>query len=261
MFNHALQDFFRAVFAGNIGYVNWDNMLLGIPQGLLIVKCLVLIVGIALLVWQRKRVTTQIIFTSLWLLFSLFNTFFSERPYTHYVIVLLPSFCLLIGLFCAANNIKSRLSTAGAFIIILFILCSQFQFNFTKSYLYYSNAIQFVTGQKDVTTYQSFFDPNTPRDYALASFITHNTTATEKVFVWGDSPQIYALAHKLPLGKYTVAYHITENDAISQTQQEINKQRPTYIIALQETQLLPFALPLYIMRYKIPGATIYERSF
>jgi hypothetical protein len=164
-------------------------------------------------------------------------------------------------LFFSVQKIKIRLSIAGALLVVLFIIYFQFQLNTTKSYLYYLNAIQFITDHKNVTTYQSFFDPNTPRDYALASFITHNTTVSEKVFVWGDSPQIYALSHKLPIGKYTVAYHITQDDQLSQTQKEINQQKPRYIIALNETQLLPFYVPLYIMRYNIPGATIYERSF
>jgi len=260
-FNYALHDFFQAVFSGNVNYVSWGNSLLGIPQGLLILKCLLLVLGISLLVWQRNRISKPTLFIGLWMLFSLFNVFFSERPYTHYVIVLLPSLCLLIGLLFATKNIKSRLGTAAAFIIVLFIICSQFQFSYSKSYLYYSNAIQFVTGKESVVTYQSFFDPNTPRDYALASFIAQHTTPQQDVFIWGDSPQIYTLAHKLPIGKYTVAYHITQNNAIPQIQQEINQQKPLYIIALKETSLLPFALPLYIMRYNIPGATIYERSF
>lgn len=258
--NNALQNFFQAVFSGNISYVGWGNTLLGFPLGLLIIKLLILITGTAIIIWRRRHLSKPTIFISLWILFSLFNAFFSERPYTHYVIVLLPSFCLFIGLFFQAQKIKSRTIIAVLFAAILTLVCLQFQFNVTKSYMYYPNAIQFITGHESVTAYQSFFDPKTPRNYALASFITHHTTSSDHVFIWGNSPQIYVLSHKLPIGKYTVAYHIIQNNAVAQTQQQINQQKPKYIIALNGTQLLPFALPLYIMRYNIPGASIYERS-
>jgi hypothetical protein len=261
LFNNAFLNFFQAVFLGNVTYVAWNNSLLGIPNGLLLLKCLLLVVGIGLLIWKRNVMSKQTLFISLWLLFSLFNVFFSERPYTHYLIELLPSFCLLLGLLAASKMPKERLSAAVGIVIVLLITEWQFQFNIVNSIRYYQNAIQFVTDHKSVVAYQSFFDPKTPRDYALASLILHDTKPSDKIFIWGNSPQIYVLAHKLPPGKYTVAYHVIYNNALSKTQTLLNKTKPKYIIALDDSQTLPFDLPLYIMQYNIAGATIYERSF
>src|SRR3712207_7567947 len=50
------------------------------------------------------------LFRSIWVSFSLFNTFFSHRPYTHYVLVFLPSYCLLVGLIFFVHT-RDRKST------------------------------------------------------------------------------------------------------------------------------------------------------
>lgn len=259
-FNNALKAFFQATFSGNIDYVGSGNYFLGIPQGLLLTKGLLLIAAVYVLIRKRNVFTKQALFIILWLVFSLFNVFFSERPYTHYVIVLLPSFCLFIGLLFINKTVKSRAITLIGIILILFLIFNQFQLNYTKSYQYYPNAINFLTNKESVENYQAFFDSKTPRDYAVASFVIRNTIPTDNIFVWGNNPEIYALSHKLPPGKYTVEYHITENNALAETQIAIDKAKPKYVIILTESQPLPFGLPLYIMRYNIPGATIYERS-
>lgn len=254
-----LLDFLQSAFFGNVDYVGWQNTFFGIPQGLLIIKLLALFLAVSLVYWKRKQLAEPQIFVIVWFLFSLFNVFFSGRPYTHYIIVLLPSFCLLTGLFFAYHKITLRQKIAGIIISSLILLSIQFHFDLTKTYLYYQNAIAFITGHKTIEEYQSFFDAKVPRDYAVASFITSHTTPLDNIFIWGNNPQIYALAHKLPPSKYTVAYHVTQEAAVRQTQQAIQRKKPKYIIILTESPPLPFNLPLYIMRYSIPGATIYER--
>lgn len=256
-----LVDFIQSAFFGNIDYVGWQNSFLGIPQGLLILKTILLLALIFLIYKKRKLFSEPVLFVFLWFLFSLYNVFFSERPYTHYVIILLPSFCLLLGLLITNQTKRIRQVIAGSLLVSLVILYLQFHFDFKRPYEYYQNALQFVTGHKDIENYQSFFDPKVPRDYAVATFIQTHTKSSDNVYLWGNNPQIYALSHKLPLGKYTVAYHVNQDIAVKQTQHALNKGKPKYIIILTETQPLPFNIPLYIMRYSITGATIYERSF
>ncbi|HWY79620.1 MAG TPA: hypothetical protein VNW29_04650 [Candidatus Sulfotelmatobacter sp.] len=259
--NHAFYDFYQSAFSGNVDYVGWQNSLLGIPQGLLLLKFIVLIVAIIFIYWKRKYFTKSSLFITIWLVFSLFNVYFSGRPYTHYAIILLPSFCLFIGLFFISHTIKKRLSITAGIVLVSIMLMAQFHYNIIGSYQYYQNALQFVTDRKSVQEYETFFDQKVPRDYAIASFITTHTKPSDNVFIWGNNAQIYALAHKLPPIKYTVAYHITQNNTFNEIQKAITQQQLKYIIVLKESQPLPFAAPLYIMRYNIEGTTIYERNF
>ena len=87
--------FIRATFANNIGYVGYGNRFI-IPQGLLILKLGILFLFLSFIFIKRRILANQTIFIYLWVLFSLFNAFFSQRPYTHYVLVAIPAICLLL---------------------------------------------------------------------------------------------------------------------------------------------------------------------
>ena len=96
LINGAIADLFKATFSSNVGYVGWKNKLI-IPQGLLIVKSILLLTSIVFIAKKRELLDKKLIFILLWFVFSLFNAFFSERPYTHYLLVLIPSFSLMLG--------------------------------------------------------------------------------------------------------------------------------------------------------------------
>lgn len=258
----ALDAFFAAAFAGNIAYVGYENMWI-IPQGLLILKTLLLFLFLSLIIWQRKRISPKLLFIFVWLTFSLYSACFSQRPYTHYLLVALPALSLLIGYILLAPKKKS---TAGLLFLVLavgiFIGQSFYFYGWSKTITYYQNAITFLTGQKSVTDYRAFFDPQTPRDYEIAAFIKKQLPTDATVYIWGDSPQIYALAGKMPPQRYTSAYHIVGNTQRTQeTQQTLLLNKPDYLIILDEAPPLSFHLPSYQVKYILKGATVYERSF
>ncbi|HLD01791.1 MAG TPA: glycosyltransferase family 39 protein, partial [Patescibacteria group bacterium] len=170
----ALTDFVSAVFTNNINYVGYNNQI-WIPQGLLFFKLLVLGVAIFLLGKHRKSLPTPFLFTCIWFLFSLFNAFFSHRPYTHYLLVLLPSFCLFLGMLIE-NQTRYR-----KYLLAFFVLCTLYISQFfslpslQKTALYYQNYLSFVSDKKSVEQYQGFFDKDTPRDYEVAYYLKNST--------------------------------------------------------------------------------------
>ncbi len=258
---NAFSEFARAAFSSNVGYVGYGNKLL-IPQGLLIFKLLLLISSVVLIFFKRKNLTKPMIFILLWFVFSLFNAFFSGRPYMHYTLVSLPSLCLLIGLLFDSK--KSAIRTIIFIILILAIgfLNRTFKFNINRTIRYYDNSVSFVVGAKDVNSYQNFFDRKTPRDYEIAQYIKTRTNSSDNVFIWGDSAQIYALSNKLPPGKYTVAYHITQyENALYETERALRKSNPKYVVILTESRSFPFSLPGYDNKMFFQDGIIYERSF
>jgi hypothetical protein len=177
--------------------------------------------------------------------------------------MLLPSICLLVGLIAITQVKKLRLVFSVILLVAIILVFINFSLpNANKTVRYYNNFISFVTGKKDVAAYQAFFDGKTPRDYALASFINTHATSTDTIFLWGDSAQIYALSHKLPPVRYTVAYHIKQNkNGVAETQEALNKTQPKYIITLAESSPIPFQLTNYKTTFAITGATIYERTY
>lgn len=257
---NAFQNFIQATFFSNVGYVGYGNKFI-IPQGLLIIKLALLAAALLAIFLKRKTLTNPIILILVWLSFSLFSTYFSNRPYTHYALLAISCVCLLTGLIYSVNNTNQKKFLLIVLAGTILLLNNTFRPNVKKTLSYYSNAYLFLTGHKNVDSYQSFFDHKTPRDYALANFIKTHTTPAENVFIWGDSAQIYALSGKIPPGKYTVAYHITQyKNGISETQNAINLTKPKYVILLPESKSIPFSLPSYSIKFVLKDATVYERD-
>lgn len=259
-FNQTLGDFLYAVFSRNIAYASYFNTFI-IPQGFLLIKIFFLVLFLSFLVIRRSAFSPTSLFILIWLAFSLFNALFTQRPYTHYVLVLLPSFCLLIGLLFVEHNKKIRNLLMFLLAAIFVIIGWNFQsMNLPKTLLYYPNAFLFVTGNKDVLSYQTFFDRETPRDYELAAFIKMKNKPGDPIFIWGDSAQIYMLSETKPITKYTVAYHTKQNkNGIHITQEALDTIRPNYVIVLTEAPPFPFRLNGYINIFSLEKAIIYEK--
>ena len=258
LFNGAISYFVKAVLFSNVGYVGYGNKLI-IPQGFLILKLLILGLFCLFIYAKRKTFGFPTMFVYLWLAFSIFNAFFSQRPYTHYLLTLLPSFCLLLGYYLFDKT--RRKFTFLVLVLTLFIVLKSFWF-FVRFPFYYTNFISFMTGQKTVFSYQTFFDKETPTDYAIAAYISSHSTPEDSVFIWGNNPQVYKLANRLPPGKYAAAYHITSYpDGISNTKNAIMVKKPKTIVIMPNAGSMPFSLLGYTEKIKIENVLIYERVF
>ncbi len=254
--NGAFPYFFKATFANNIGYVGYGNKLI-IPQGLLILKLAIVFLFLSFIFIKKNVLGNNHVFIYIWLIFSLFNAFLSQRPYTHYVLVAIPALCLLIGLVMLKN--KYFKFSLLILVISLFLLITNFSF-YIKTVFYYQNFVQFLTNQKNVYQYQRFFDGNTPNDYELASYINRVADEKDNIFIWGNNAQVYKLTNKLPPGRYTVAYHITSyEDGIPNTLEGLKKAKPKFIIIMGNVAKFPFAIPQYLHKMNINGVDIYEK--
>jgi hypothetical protein len=253
----AAPEFVSSVFLQNVSYVGDQNQLL-FPMGTLILKTILLVASLLLIIKQSNKISLTTAFLYIWISFALYSAFFSARPYTHYLLVLLPSFSLLVGHFF--ERIKTRVIDGA--VIGLIILIAFFYFPlYTKVLPYYINYLSFLFNKKDAVHYEAFFDRNTPRDYDIANFIRTNVAENETVFLWSDSAQIYALSDKLPIGKYIVAYHITfYKNADIITKDQIERVQPKYIIQTIAEPIIKDILSSYQLRYIMEGAKIYERE-
>ncbi|MBI2430635.1 MAG: glycosyltransferase family 39 protein [Candidatus Levybacteria bacterium] len=254
----AFWDFIEAVFRQNVSYVGYGNALF-LPAGLLLIKLILLTSAIMVIFLKRKTLHNYHLFILLWFIFSLFNAFFSQRPYTHYLLTLLPSFILMFGLLFQEKKYQKIIIISLCF--GLFFIFANFTF-FGKTARYYQNYLAFISGQKSVSSYQGFFDRNTPIDYAVVSFLKTHKKADDQIFVWGNNAQIYVLLETLPPGRYTVAYHISASKtALLETQEILTKTKPKYLVVSAEPATIPFSLVGYTPRITIYHTYIYERVF
>ena len=256
--NGAFVDFLRATFSSNIGYVGWKNRFI-IPQGLLLLKATLLVIAIIFIFKKRVKLDKKAIFILLWFVFSLFNAFFAERPYTHYLLTLLPSYVLMIGLIFWDKKYQKMITI---FLFLAFVLILK-NFNFYgKTTTYYQNFTSFILGQKSVSSYRAFFDKRTPIDYEIAMFVKSKIKKNDSIFVWGNNAQLYKMVERIPPGKYIVAYHMTSyKDGLTSTKKAIDTVKPRFIIIMPDQKPIPFALTHYSERLYINRASIYESFF
>lgn len=211
------------------------------PLGLVsrgIILCLLLI-----MFWKGRQGWNdqKKLFLSLWLTLALFGALLSSRPYPHYLLQIIAPFILLAGsIFSQKKNLWVRRNWFLA--LPLFLSLSAFfayGFSFYRLGSYYQNFWELAVGKKDKPAYFSWFDPRVNQSYALASQVLEKTPPKERIFVWGDNPNIYALSRHLPVTRFTVAYHVVEKKAYRETIQALKEKRPRLIIVLENSPYFP----------------------
>lgn len=254
----SLKIFFQSAFFSNVGYVNYGNQFI-IPQGLLIAK-LILLAGLCVFLFIKRFLLSKTqLFIYLWIGFSLFSALFSQRPYTHYVLVFVASFSLFIGL--VFENAKQKILHVILLVLLLAFLAKNFWY-YDKIFQYYANFVSYVVGTESTSTYQKFFDKVVPRDYGIVEYLHTVRKHNEPIFVWGNSAQIYKLLDTLPPGRYTVAYHMTTNQTtLKETQRALIQTMPKYVIILQNAEDMPYQLKHYSLKITFDNAVIYERTY
>lgn len=255
--NSALKDFISGVFSENVSYVNVNNNFI-FPLSFIFVKSIILIACLFLLLNKSNNISKAEVFIYFWFVFSLYNALFSQRPYIHYLLVLLPSFALLVGSIFE----KSEKKVINILLVIgvIFLALNHFTI-YKKNLAYYKNYLDFMFNKKSVDEYYQFFDSRTPNDYKIANFINASTKKSETVFLWSNSAQIYALTGKMPINKYVVAYHLTFYEgAIRDTIKAIEEKKPKLIIQTEFQQIPRGILANYKFKYMLDGALVYERE-
>ncbi len=260
LLNNTFIDFIKASFLANISYVSYGNKI-GNISILLFIKLALLGIFTLYLLAKRKKFSSVSLFILLWFAFSSFNALFSQRPYTHYLLTLISSFSLMVGLILSEKKNKNLI--AIIFIVLLMAIIKTFGIpKFIKSIYYYQNFISYVKGQKSMMQYQAFFDKNTPVDYEIARFIKPKIQKGETIFVWGNNAQLYQLVGVVAPTKYVVAYHITNyKDGAISTKNAIEKTKPKFIVVMSSENTTPFPLINYSKKININKVMIYEGIF
>jgi len=257
IFNGTFMDFIKAAFISNVSYVSSGNKI-GILPIFLFLKLLFLAGFVILALLKRNKFNPTTLFVLIWFAFSLFNAFFSQRPYGHYLLTLLPSFCLMIGLIIFEKQYQKIIT--AIFLLAIFTVIKGFGIPKFDQSAYYKNFVSYVMGEKSTTDYQKFFDPNTPYDYEIARFIKPKLNKNDSLYVWGNNAQLYQLVGAVAPTKYVVSYHVTYyNDGLATTKKDLEETRPKFIVIMPNNSPFAFDLSNYYLTIDIHQAKIYER--
>jgi hypothetical protein len=231
-FKQALGFYLSAAFVQNLPYLSsWGSQQVsaGGFSSRFLIRVLAMGFLILALFFFRKRLSLALKVIIVWFVTSLFAALLSGRPYPHYLLEVLPSFALSFGLLFETKGKFLRvipLVFLGFFIFVFY----NFHFWYYPNLPYFKNFYQYVLRLKSKSDYLVFFNPQTDDLYQTADFIRSHTTADEKIFIWGTQPSIYALSGRLPVGRYTVSYHVFDFKGEAETLGALRFQPPRWLI-------------------------------
>ncbi|MBN1263744.1 MAG: hypothetical protein JW991_05320 [Candidatus Pacebacteria bacterium] len=205
--------FLKAAFGQNIPYLSsWSQdqaQVASLPLGM-VFRGLTLAGLILGLFFIRQRLSLVVKVSFVWSATSFFAALLSARPYPHYLFQAVPALCLSIGLLFTLPKITRPASIVLA--LIIFLIFNQFDYYYYPSLPYYKNFYQWIFGQKQRVDYLNFWGEDVSQLYQAAAYLKSRTDTKERIFIWGDKPTLYPLSERLPVGRYSAAYHIKDFD-------------------------------------------------
>ena len=261
----ALLEFMQAAIYQNIPYLSsWATKThtssafqSGLPLRLVLMlfSCIV-----SLLLFFKKKLSLHQTLVLVWLSTSLFSCLLSERPYPHYIILIVPAFCL--GLTFFLKNLKSSFSL----LFIVWLLAAvisfiKYDFYFYRNRGYYK---AFYLNLNDRQVFVDHFGNHVSRNQKIVSYLSKYSPTDNSVFVWGDSPFIYSDLNILPPLKYTVAYHIVDFSGYQTTMDALKISLPSFIVYYPMsdrpfTDLDQFIGKFYFLDNQIDNVLIYQK--
>jgi len=231
----------------------------------LLVRALLLAMGLVgfWVVAKKAKLSSEAKLMVIWFLLALFGALLSERPYPHYLIQPIVPASILISYFVFG---KRKLMKGVIFGLVVITGISYYQIRFWHYPVlpYYKNFVTFVVGKKSLEEYREYFDWRVNQTYKLAEYFRLKTNAEDRVFIWGDEPYVYALAKRLPIGRYTVAYHVIDFNGFEETIEAFDKFKPKVVMVMEyekrEFRELNSRLATdYVLANRIDQALIYHR--
>ncbi len=260
-------EFVHAAFLQNVTYLaSWRTGYIA-ASGVGNQSGLVMRLGVAVvatvLIWVltlKEKSKRRLIYV--WFIWALFGALLSERPYPHYLIEVVAPASLLVGTV-VTKKIKWSILATILLVGLLVAGIVKYKFYFFSVGKYYVNYGKYVTKQTSLREYYDSFDTKTDQTYLISSYLKMRTTPEESVFIWGDEPYIYALADRLPPGRFTVAYHVLDFDGKEETLKAIEAKKTPFIVVIGNTQQFKELNSLITAKYafatKIGNGMIYRR--
>jgi hypothetical protein len=244
----ALQPFLFAALLQNFGYLSsWSTgtQQSSVASGGLMWRGLILLITwiLSYFLYHRRVISKNLFFLSAWFFAALFGALLSGRPYPHYLIQILPPFCILVFYFS-----KARLWILFTTFLLIFSLF-HYKYYFYPVFSYYANFYTYALGKKSLDSYRQYFGEEMNQNYLLANEIKSKTTPEDRIYVWGDQSYLYPLSDRLPSTKYIVAYHVVDFNAYDLTISQLKAITPKLIIYYPQPSR-PFpSLDIFIADY------------
>ncbi len=188
-----------------------------------------------------KKLSVKIKFVSGWFILTIYAVLLSNRPYPHYFLQSIPPLVLMTSgaiesLIIFYKKKKKSLvalypvATSTFLVALSAIILITLNFGVYSTDKYYKNFYRFAKGEYDQEKYYQSFNHLIRDNYQLAHYFKKRQV--KNLFIWGNNTMLYALSQTVPVGKFTVAFHITDLKVYDETMEAIKKEKPEYIVVM-----------------------------
>lgn len=258
------ETYIKAALGQNVGYVSsWEGGRAPFYQSGMFQRGVVLVVLSLLVFFFRRKMGSRRSLILLWTIFAIFGANLSGRPYPHYLIQVVTPLAILVGLFFESRSTSFYLNSL---LVVLVFGGSLFWYKYWyyKSLPYYGNFAEYAVGKNDRDVYWRTFGDGVDQNYRVGRLIKMVTTKEDRIFVWGTEPAIYVISERLPVGRYTVSYHILDFGAQEETLKKLRAETPKVVVMLDYEgarfdELRIFLDEKYVLIDKIGQARVYWR--
>lgn len=196
---------------------------------------LVLVTGLSLGVYlARKKLGPELVLGVTWLIWALFGATLSGRPYPHYFIQIVVPVIVTAGAMVADRANRFRLISGGLGLALVAVTLVTLKVRPYPVLAYYVNFGQWVIGQKSFTDYVANFDRRMPRNYELAYYLKTHTSPEERIYIWGNQPDVYVMADRLPVGKLVTSFHVEDLQAYQDTMGWLKQDPPAAVVIMAD---------------------------
>lgn len=211
-------------------------------------KFLIVILVLGVLTLGSRLFSSTVLFAAGWFILALFASLLSNRPYPHYYIQVLPPLALLAGasidsvrhLWKKYHFHRALIDLAPSLLLIaLFVgVLGLLRVGLYSVSDYYGNFTKLVTKQMSAEEYRNSFNSVLADNYDAAPLLS--TVENNQLFIWGTNPSLYALTRTVPVGRFTVSFHIKDLQAYDETYAAVTQVKPEYIVVMRdETSSFP----------------------
>ncbi len=231
------QDYIQRAFLQNSNYISSfrpnDKQKTFIEKNLpLIERSTVAIIGFFIVLLISKKTSFGFTIGAVWAISSLFSATLSERPYPHYLLQVAPSIAIMMAILVFSTK-KDHPYPVFA-LLAIFSIPYFSKFYEYKTGLYFQNASNLLTNKVSTNTYLSKYSNDVVRNYEISKFILSISQSTDKIFVWGDAPPIYAQTKRSPAIKFVANYHITDWSNNDEVINMLSISKPKIIVIGEE---------------------------
>lgn len=194
-----------------------------------------------------------------WLLFALFASLLSNRPYPHYFLQVIPPLLLVISVsfndfidfFKKKNSSFPNFSLISTTLVIILVFFAHWLVEMKQydTFAYYQRFTNLITNNISVVDYRNSFDSLVNSNYEVLSLLKAQENASLEI--WGTNPTLYAMSGISPSSRFTVGFHVKDFQAEEEVLSLIKNNSPKFLVIMKNEEI-PFALTQIINeKYKL----------